>query len=68
MSHLTTSAVMAARIWLRETHHCSKEAFEVPWGKASNSVPVECLDDAGGPHGGVCNFLTGYKADEEGRP
>lgn len=54
---------MAAGIGLRETRHCSKEAFEVPWGKAL----VECLDDAGGPQGcGVCNFLTRYKPDEEG--
>jgi hypothetical protein len=64
MSHLTFSAVMAAGIGLRETRHCSKEAFEVPWGKAL----VECLGDAGGPQGcGVCNFLTRYKPDEEGR-
>ena len=60
-------AVMAAGIGLRESKHCTEEAFKAIWGKGSDYILFECLDDKGAAQGcAVGKIETQYRCDSDG--
>ena len=64
---LNLPVVMATGIGLRETKFCNEEAFKAIWGKASDFVLFECLDDSGAPQGhAVAEIETQYRCDADG--
>lgn len=58
---------MAAGIGLRESRFCNEEAFKAIWGKSSDYILFECLDDEGQPQGcAVGEIETQYRCDADG--
>ena len=58
---------MAVGIGLRESRYCSEEAFKAIWGKATDYILFECLDDQGSPQGcAVGKIDTQYRCDGDG--
>lgn len=58
---------MAVGIGLRESRYCSEEAFKAVWGKGTDYILFECLDDGGSPQGcAVGKIDTQYRCDSDG--